>query len=145
MEIFARNIARGGPINLHISKLFGKDVEVILLADENISIEIRQAKKKMTVNLGTIQDPETIAESVRALLKSVVLDCRDRCKDYYIFIEFEEVSYLQDVFEMDGIVFDFEKCPVCLNATQTKTMCNHVLCPVCFLKCKKCPLCRATL
>lgn len=142
METFAKNIARGG-VNLHISKLFGEEVQVFIHVGDSVAIEIRQSEKRMLTNIGPVKDPETIAKTVRSFLKTVELDCNEVCCDYYIFIELEEVSYLQDIFEMDGIEFDFEKCPVCLTATQTKTSCNHALCSSCLPKCKKCPMCRA--
>ena len=140
METFERNIARKGVINLHISKLFGKEVEVFLHVD-GLVIEIRRNEKKMTRSLDKNLD---LVESIRDCLKTVVIDCQEVCDDYYIFIETEDISYLEDLFEMDGVVFDFEKCCVCLLSTQSKTKCNHAVCLACLPKCKKCPMCRVT-
>jgi hypothetical protein len=68
---------------------------------------------------------------------------------FFPHIERGDVSYLQDVFGMEHIKFDFEKCSVCLNATHATTSCKHSLCFVCWSKIlksnKRCPLCRKQL
>lgn len=128
-----------GIVNLHISKLRGQDVEIFFHSEDFI-IEIRQDGKKMTRLLDKDLDP---VETIRDFLRTVVVDCQEKCDDYYIFIETKELSYL-DIFEMDGVEFDFEKCCVCLLSTYSKTPCNHALCLVCLPKCKKCPYCRAS-
>jgi hypothetical protein len=139
METFEQNVKRGGYLNLHITKLFGENVEVFLhnnLKNKvNVTIIIKQNEKKMTADIGSS------VESIRSLLKTVVIDCQEECNDYFYFIEMEDISYL-NIFEMNGVEFDFEKCSVCLSATQSKTICNHDLCLACLPKCKKCPICR---
>lgn len=146
MEIFAKNIARGGLFDTHISKVYGKDVSVILKFTETTELEISN-EKKITIDLETT-DPSTIVERVCEVLKNFDLGLIEYgviCSEFYFFIEKEDITYLQDVFNLDFINFDFEKCAVCYNATSYKTGCGHDVCCACLSKCSRCPLCRLLL
>ena len=169
-------IALGGSqkMNLHIDQIHGINTFVTLnlnaddgttaihiqLIDFDSSIEIaleQQFEDLCTgyIKEGRIVDPEKFVWAIREVFKELQFD-RFSGKMFYpvaldicSFVERSDISYLEDIFGFEHIKFDFEKCPVCLLNTQTKTKCGHPLCFVCWsniLRTNKiCPLCRDKL
>jgi hypothetical protein len=149
MDTFAKNIARGGLFNTHIAKLNGEDVLILLWTKETTEMEITHqlSKKKISIDLEVI-DPEEVRERAIEVLQNIDLEIIKQhgtsCEDFYFFIERDDLGYLQDIFKIDCVQFDFDLCSVCYAATIYTTICGHTVCQTCFPRCKNCPLCRRT-
>lgn len=148
MESFAKNIVRG--VNTHISNISGVDVSVMLrLMSGKTMLEIisYSMEKKISIDLET-SEPEQMVERTCEILKNIdmrLIEHGEPCHEIYYFIERDDITYLRDIFVLDNIQFDFDKCSVCYCASVWETNCKHSLCLLCLPKCKRCPLCRTIL
>ena len=147
MESFAKNIARG--VNTHISNVSGVDASVMLRISMSgkTMLEIVSMEKKLRIDLDT-NEPEKIVERTCEILKNIdmgIIEHGEPCHEIYYFIERDDITYLKDIFILDNIKFDFDKCAVCYCASVWETSCKHSLCMVCLPRCKTCPLCRRSL
>lgn len=167
METFVKsieNLVKSGDdrMNLHIEEIGGLNTFVSIVFEEGklyLAVLLTDFHRELIVDLEAeiveekIQAPEEFVLAIREKLKNVKLDKFSGTlyvESFFPFQERGDVSYLADIFEMDHIKFDFEKCAVCYNATQTKTTrCKHPLCLLCWTNISRttnnCPLCRNVL
>jgi hypothetical protein len=54
----------------------------------------------------------------------------------------EKIDFLVKNVGGGTVSFVFDECPVCRDYTTYTLGCRHRLCPQCFVRCTKCPLCR---
>ena len=71
MEIFAKNIARGGLLNTHITKIYEENVSVMLHVDTT-ELEIAHCGKKIMIDLETT-NPQEIVLRICEILKNIDL------------------------------------------------------------------------